>query len=260
VRVGVKEAVLQHLLDNQARGAQGNLARVVSCGAQGVYIVHLDTLQPLHHQQTLGAVFGVELRDMHFGRVGKVASELLGVAHFASVVQLAQQREGEVFGDGFGVVQLAQLRALRQVRQVVQDFQVQFYYLAQVRALDFHGDGRPIVQSGSVDLRQRRRADGFGVYLAEHLVQRASEFRLNQRAHGRPRLGGGVVLELAQFVNKRVGQQVGAGAENLSQLDEGRSEFLHRDAQVLRGRFERFGGGAQFVLAERESSMDAEVL
>jgi hypothetical protein len=58
---------------------------------------------------------------MHFGHTREVASELLGVAHFASVVQLAQQREGEVLRDGFRVVQLAQLRALRQMRQVVQN-------------------------------------------------------------------------------------------------------------------------------------------
>nr|GFC91886.1 hypothetical protein [Tanacetum cinerariifolium] len=64
------------------------------------------------------------------------------------------------------------------------------------------------------------RADGHVVELAEYFHQRAAQFLLYQLAgllHGE---GRHVALQLFKLVDKRLGQQVGAVAEGLGQLDK----------------------------------------
>ena len=89
---------------------------------------------------------------------------------------------------------------------------------------------------GLVDLGQRAGGDGFSLEAGEQSLEGAVQFafdRLDSQGAGE---GGDVLLEIGQFLDQVLGDQVGAGAEDLSELDEGRS-------QVLEGHADPLGGG-----------------
>src|SRR5690606_18896870 len=87
---------------------------------------------------------------------------------------------------------------------------------------------------GAVDLTQARRRDGLDLEVLEGLLYGPAEFRLEDRSDRVERLGRHAVLQRADRREVRLGDDVGAGAEDLGELDEGRPERGDRRGQSLR--------------------------
>ena len=116
--------------------------------------------------------------------------------------------------------------ALGQLREVPEDVEVGLDDLVDARPADLQGHRPAVGQDGAMDLRDRGRGHRLRVDRGEDLVGRAAVLL------GQDRLGLGererpdVVAEGGQLGRVGLGQEVGAGAQQLAELDEGRPEVL----------------------------------
>ncbi len=83
---------------------------------------------------------------------------------------------------------------------------------------------------------KRGGRDGGRVKRHKKLRERDAKFRLNEDLNRIPGTGGHLILQLAQLINEAGREDVRAGAEDLTELDECRSQLFERQSQVAGGR------------------------
>ena len=166
---------------------------------------------------------------------GELDAAALHRAQLDGQIQLAPQAAVELPGDGHRRVGHQEGEApLGQLREVLEDVEVGLHDLLDPRPSDLEGHFPAVGQGGEVDLRDRRRGDRLRVDRGEDLQRRPAVFL------GQDRLGLGigegpdVVSEAGQLGGVRLRQEVGAGAEHLAELHEGRPEVLADHPQPLR--------------------------
>ncbi len=170
VGVGVEEAVVQHFLDDEARGVHGDAVAVEAGGVEGGQIVDLDAAQPLLHHQAARRKFPVDARHVDVLFVREVLAEAVGVAPLAAIVQLFAQGVGELLGHFHRVERHEAGQPLaHQVGDVAEDVEVGVDQALDARPLDFDHHVRAVGQQRRVDLGQRGRGDGRGVEGGEDL-------------------------------------------------------------------------------------------
>ena len=120
-------------------------------------------------------------------------------------------------------------------REVVHDVQVALDPGGDIRPLDLDDHLLPRVRHhGQVHLRDRRAGQRLLVESREDLLERLAESGGRLLADDLDRHLGDVVLKLLKLGNGLRRQQIGAGREDLPELDEGRTELLDRHPQALR--------------------------
>jgi hypothetical protein len=77
-----------------------------------------------------------------------------------------------------------------------------------------------ITDPRAMHLTETGRRDRYGLEVAEHVIHRTAEFRLDDAAYVLERIGRHLILEPADAAQVRFGEDVGARAEDLSELDE----------------------------------------
>ncbi len=100
-------------------------------------------------------------------------------------------------------------------------------------------DLAPVAGHGKMDLRDRGRGDRGVVERREETVERPGEFGLDQTARLIPGERRQAILQAREILGDLVAQQIGAGRQDLSELDEARPHLGQRRGQPLA----RPGGG-----------------
>mmetsp|Transcript_17410 Transcript_17410/g.50670 ORF Transcript_17410/g.50670 Transcript_17410/m.50670 type:complete len:267 (+) Transcript_17410:1709-2509(+) len=116
-----------------------------------------------------------------------------------------------------------------------EDVQIQGDFGEYARALDLDGDVLPGLEGAAVHLSDGRGRHGFVRQRGEYLGQFVHAQFLPQylpRLLGRK--GGDRILEGPQLQGVGLGHQIGTNRQRLSQLDEGRSQFLAQRQRILR--------------------------
>src|SRR6266480_3604712 len=120
--------------------------------------------------------------------------------------------------------------------QVAQDMEVLIDLLDHAGTLHLDHNRRAIGQFGAVYLSDGGRGQWHGFEGREYLVDRPPELALDDRGHRFRLQRRGSILKLRQLDLVGRWQQIGAGREDLSELDKGRSQLFQRAADVLRTR------------------------
>lgn len=137
---------------------------------------------------------------------------------------------------------------LKPAGQVADHVQVAGDQLGDAGPLYLQDDRRAVRPPGPVGLRERGGCHRLAVDLGEDLAHRGAKFLFQQCLDRGPRRGGDTVLQPPQFGRHRRGQQVGAGGQDLAELDEDRAALLERQAEPVRelaGRTRFRGAGAE---------------
>jgi hypothetical protein len=240
VHIGMKEPIAKHLSEkNLHAGARQSRNIHLRC-AQCFDLRNRRAAHPLHDHDILRAP-----RPMHFGhqqqrRICEIAPQLCAVGRLAHQVQFVVQIFVEL-GDHFARLQPPRFRPEpfqpagggAQQREIVID------HRADAGSQNLHRDFVTAIfrpQRGEVHLRHRGRSHRLAREAGEHL-----DYRLaiggGQRGFGQ--VGGErrhPILQLGQFVGQVGGQQVAAGGQHLTELDEDRPQVFQRAAQTLAAR------------------------
>ena len=190
--------------------------------------VELDAVDPLHGQHAGGAVFRERLRNVDRGIVLVACAELLQVPFLAAKIQFPPQnaahlgdRRRRAIGGQFG-------NSLGQQGQSRQHIQVLAAPFLDARVLDLDDDLLARNQAGGMDLADGRRGDRCVVELGEQFLHGLSQFLFHQGADQVRWIGRHVGLQLLELVRQLHAGQIGAGAQQLAELDERRPQFGQR--------------------------------
>lgn len=104
VRVGMEEAVLEDHLAQHPGGPRRKLPAVDAGHVEGRHVVDLQAVDAFEGQDPGGRRLPEHRRELHAGVVGEAGGEPLGVVGLREVVQLGEQRRGEVVRDADHVV------------------------------------------------------------------------------------------------------------------------------------------------------------
>ena len=100
--------------------------------------------------------------------------------------------------------------------------------LDHVGTPDLDGDDATVRQARLVDLRHRGRGDGDGRELGKELAHGTAKIGLERSDDRLEGEGTDVVLEVLERARHVVGDEVGAGAHDLADLDEGGAQLAEK--------------------------------
>ena len=123
--------------------------------------------------------------------------------------------------------------ALKHRRHLLHHIEVEPEQPIQPRALHFEHHLSPAAQAGAMDLRQRSRSQRFRIQI-HHLGATLAELLLQNGLDLLEAEGGDAVLERRQFGDPTSRKDVRSGREQLSQLDEGRTQLQEFGCEPLR--------------------------
>ncbi len=165
--------------------------------------------------------------------VSEVPSKRLGVPSFARVVELAADLLRELVDELVRVDEVEGADAfLDHAGGLVEQREVGVDLARRVGPLHLDRDAVPVRQDGAVHLADRGRRDRPLLELDEELLELEPELALDDLAHRGERHGPHVVLEPAQLGDDVRRHDVGAGREQLPELDERRAELVEQLAQA----------------------------
>ena len=253
VRVGVEEAVHQDLLEVGAEQFLGERAAVHLHARQRAELGDLFPRHVPHGEHARGGVVPHGAGHHDAGEVAQVLAQRGEVLRLGAVVQLGEQRPPELGQQVGGAVAPAGLGvAVQELGDVLQRVQVGDDLLADARALHLDGHLRPVAQAGAVHLPQRGGGQRLRVEVRERLGHAHAQLGRDDALHLGVRERGHVVLEPGQRLHVRLGQEVGAGGQELSELDVGGPQPLQVVGQLAghRCRGRRRPGEAAALLAQ----------
>ena len=226
MRVGVKDAVLQHHLDvhlgqRRHQRVEPQLARREPL-LQPVDPGALDVLQ---HQHPPPHQVGHDLRHHHLRLGGEVPLQRGRVAGLLAEVQLVGDPLGELAHDrGDRADLMAGKEQVQEEEDPERDVEVAADHLLDAGPQHLHHDLAPPVRR-AMDLAQRRGGERLGIEPVEDaaglVAQLAADHRLRHARRQRRHLVG----QGADGGEIGLGQDVGPRGEDLRQLDEGGAEI-----------------------------------
>ena len=169
-------------------------------------------------------------------RADPTATNSLGIAALGDVVELALDREGELFDESGRVEELGQVPRSRHHRRNVSEYhKVDADLLGRPGAADLDDDRSTVRQLCCVNLPDRGSSERFGSEGGEGVLQRLAKL-CNEDVvdHGigqcRDR-----ILQGRQCGRERRRHEVRSCRQQLTEFDEGRSEFSERSGQFACG-------------------------
>ena len=234
VRVGVEEAVVEHLGGVVVGELGADLGEVVALGDEARRVVDGDSIDEVHDHDVARAERGIGLGAVDEATVGVVAAELLEAARLDEEVRLLAERLPELVHHRLQVDELVLAHeAARVARERPHDRDVLRHDLFDVRALDLHGDELAGHEARLVHLRHGRRAQRAVVDGVEDLLERGLVLGAQGLDHGRVVHGHHARPKAGELPREVLGKDLGAHGEDLARLDEGGAELLEHAAQAL---------------------------
>src|SRR5215210_2355983 len=246
VRVGVIDAPHRHLphVRPEQRARQGRAALAV----QPVTGLDLPAVDALQDQHALGDPRAHHLRYDELRLLSHDPPDQLGVGSLLDEIELRAQVRRELVDERVELQQAGSLGAsLGHLRRRTEHAQVQLDLLEHPWTAHLDDDLATVREQRRMDLRDGRGRQRLLVDVREHA---GADVALDDRAKLRERHGSDVVDEPAELLEVDVGKQVGAGGEDLAELDERRAELLERLPELARPLGRRLGRRSVSDLAQ----------
>ena len=234
MHVGVKEAVAEHLGEEDLHPALGQQLHVGAVGFQRLNIGDRNAIDALHHQHLLAAEIGDDFRHIERLGAGEVAAQLNGVGRFAHQVELVE--------DGLAILLYhldgTQPRTLgretgHQTGQRLHQPQVGFDDRLDVGADHLDDDlAATLLQASGMHLGDGGRRQWRLVEVVKQGLDGATQAQLDLLARRLTTEGGHPVLQQSQLFGDIRRQQVAAGREHLAELDEDGAKGLEGETDA----------------------------
>src|SRR4029079_9631624 len=141
MRIRVKQAVLEQLLEVGPVDQLIDLLGVMASRAQRGQIGHLDSRNKLEHQDSVRGELMKDFWNVNAGPVSEVVPELVGACGLALVIHLLVNDPGELVNVDEPVGSGEKLWvAAHEAAEPPQQFEVKCYCLLEPRPLDFDSD------------------------------------------------------------------------------------------------------------------------
>ena len=227
VGVGVEEAEPEDLPEEDLRAGDGHGGGVGPQPLETFQVVDADPADQLHRQDAGRAEVAEDLGDVRRGFAGELPSATLHRPTLGREVKLSLQGPFELAGEGDGSIRDQRRHpTFGELREVLEDVEVGLDDLVDPRSADLEGDHSASGECRAMDLRDRGGGERLGLDRPEDLRRRPAEFLGEDRLDLGERERLDVVAELRQLGRVGFGEEVGAGAEDLAELHEGRPEVL----------------------------------
>lgn len=169
---------------------------------------------------------------------GEALGKSLGASSLPNVVQLGFEGLRELLGEADDVVLLGDFPvAARGEGEVLKNLQVLRHLLGDPGAAHLHDHLGPVEQSGRVDLPDRGRGERRRVEAREDFFDRSSELLDDDVPNDLGRDRRRLVLKMRELAEVLGGQKIGAGRENLAELNERRAQLAEGHPQAERRPF-----------------------
>ena len=179
-------------------------------------------------------VVAVDRRRRQRREVGDLPADQPGVVPLLAEVELLAEAVLQLAHHLQEAVAPAERGVLRgEARQLAQHLDVDLDPPAHLRPLDLHRHLAAVGQGRAVDLGHRRGRQRRAVERGEQLAERRAQLALDYLDDLLARHRSDRVLQAGERLDVGGGQEVGAGAEELAELDEDRPQLLQRAGQLL---------------------------
>ena len=234
----MEETIAENLRKKDLDAGCRQLRQAYPVGAQPLDLRDRRALHALHDHDGRRAVVPVNLRHDKQCRVGEVAAQLRRVGGLAHQIEFVAQILGEL-GDHLARLQATGIRpqSFEQDGKGIEQRDVVIDDRKHVRAQDLDRDFVTAIlflQPGKVNLGDRGRSDRYRVELGKHVACRTVIRLLDLRQRQMRIEWRHAILQLREFVGDVGRQQVAAGRQHLTELDEDRPQRLQRHAQPCR--------------------------
>ena len=236
VRVGMKKAVFHNHLQHRMGAAPGQqLAVKAGFRREPFKLVAGNAVDEVLRVDALVGVSPVHARHDHMRQGGKVQGDALGVATFDGQIKFAPQRAGKFEHQLARAVELQGGQVgFGQAGELAQQAQVGLNDALNTGATDLDDDFGSIVQLRAVHLRNRCGRQRFDVKARKHLFGLAAQVFAQLRTQDVKRHRGHMAVQALKLGDPFGGENVGATGQQLPQLDEGGTQFLHGQAGLHR--------------------------
>ncbi len=234
MRIGVEEAILEHHLRDDLRGALRKVVPIESGLVERGAVRDLHPPDPFERDHPGGGQVPEDARDLHGGIALEVGGEAIGAARLLEVVELRPERMHELVGQADEVVPSRGLRVPARARgEITDDLEVLVHLLDHVWPSHLHDNFGPVVQCCQVRLPDRCARKRLPMKARKHSLLPRVELTLDGVLHHVGRDSRSRVLELGQFGPILRRQQVRPCREELAELDERWPELLERQPQIF---------------------------
>ncbi len=241
MRVGVEEAVPEHLVEHRAKQPLGEKPAIGSplSGLLGIGDGH--PFEPLLDEEPVGAEIAVELRDSDVARRTDEHRHLLHRRRLALEVELGEEAPREL------VEHLTRANALAEAGPLLGDFgderqrrEVAVHHVRDVGPLDLHDDRLARLKLGGVGLTDRRGGERLPVEAVEDLLGGGVELRFEDGPHSIRWLRGRPVLQQRELVAHLGREQIDSRRRDLTELHVDAAGRFQHSAEAHTFRICRF--------------------
>jgi hypothetical protein len=223
MRIAVEEAEHEELVQV---GVDQDLRQVGALAARGDELDALAEDALLDHHG-LGAELRDHVGDEHRGPAVEGRGETVRVARLLAQVELAAQVGPHLAHHGLGAIAREHRGEVRQEpHDEDQDAHVAVDLQLHARAQHLHDDLASVEGARRMHLRHGRGGEGLRVEADEEELRRLAERFLDRGDRLLDREGLHVVLQLLQLGEVFGREEIGAQAQGLAQLHEGRAQIL----------------------------------
>ena len=243
--IGVEEAELENLLQQDPRSGDGHRGGIDAHRPDPLQIIDADSLDELHGDHARGGEGIDRVGNVGRGIVGELALAPLHRPPLDGEIQLPLEAALEFPGQCQGFVGGEKREpTLGELGQVLEDVEVGLNDFRDVRPADLQCHGAAIAEDRPVDLGDRRGGHRQGIQRAEDLSQRTAVIVRENLLDLAEREGADIISQRGQLDRVGFGNDIRAGAQHLAQLHEGRPQILAHQPQSA-GPIKQGGLGAR---------------
>ena len=231
----MEEAVAEHLVEEGGGGLGEDGADIVAGGDERGAVVDADADDALQRQHALAGAPPVDARHAEIGIAGEILGELGGGGGFEPQIHLDAHRLGEGAHD-LDRLQAAQARlgALDEAGEPEEEVDVAREGGGDAGAQDLDRDLLAVGGDGEMDLGDRGGGDRHVLEGGEEALRSARPNSASTMARAAsPGKRRQTILQLRQVGGDLLAEEIGAGRQELAELDEAGAERVQRRGEAL---------------------------
>jgi hypothetical protein len=229
--VAVKKTAVEHLLIDEIGEPVCQVHRIDLVSPQRGRVGDAEAGNKFQRQHARSGIFLVDLGYLDRPVALELRAVPGGIVGLVRKVEFLQERVGEFLhhADRIHPGQIGDM-LFRETREVMENGQVEIDHFPDVGPLDFNRDLCPVLQLGQVNLRDGSARGRLRRETGEKLLHGFAEFGLHDLLGQLAVKGWDAVMEFAKLDIQLVGNEIAARAQDLTELDEGRPQFLQGGA------------------------------